>query len=774
MRVSRCLLIAALAPAFFLAGCSRNLVNQAQQFELHGKFASALVTYQQALARIPERDTRQRSDILMRIGECLYRMDRIPEAFSSFQKAAEADDSNGMAHLRMGEMFLSAGAPDRAREQATLVLNRMARNNEALALLGAAWAAADNPAMAKQAYERVLAADPKRITVAVALADIYNREEDVTRAREILKQASISQPGSALPWLATARLEEQEGNGTAAEEAYRRAVVAEDTPETNLRLAQFLQRAARIAEAEQVLRRVDAQRHDHPTYLGDFQLGAGHAGSALEQYRAVLETTTLQLPRLSLWQRLRNSARRVNLTSVRGSDQASVAARVIEAEIVAASGHSGTERTSTLNAIRKHLDEFRSALDPATTAVLETEMALADNNLAIARLFAASAIDLAPNSAASHYVAGLVDAAAGNEDSAQTEWQAALDNDPRYSPARLAIAEQAIERHDGEQADVNSREVVRDDPGNFRALIVFSRALILQGKPTAAAVMAHRAAVLDPSSVEPYLLMGEVALKLDRVPEALLNFERAVVAHPDSEEAMEGLLSVYRRGRVSYVALQKMEKAGTEAPVSSTLLEIAGRLYADHGWYTDAIRAMGKAIAVDPKRATAARILAQLQLSTGDLSRANDAAAHAGGNSEILLAAYRAQESGDWQKAISTYERALREGDQSGVAANNLAWLYAEHFMQLDRALEFAGAAAKLSPNNPAVLDTLGFVMLQRREYSSAVKILETAARLASSTTPPLQREVTAQIRKHLSDAYFSSGQTEAASQIAQNRGLPR
>ena len=68
-----------------------------------------------------------------------------------------------------------------------------------------------------------------------------------------------------------------------AVESYRRAVATEDTPDTNLRLAQFLQRTARVAEAEQVLRRVDAQRPAQPTALPDFELIAGKPDTALRR-----------------------------------------------------------------------------------------------------------------------------------------------------------------------------------------------------------------------------------------------------------------------------------------------------------------------------------------------------------------------------------------------------------------------------------------------------------------------------------------------------------
>ncbi len=119
---------------------------------------------------------------------------------------------------------------------------------------------------------------------------------------------------------------------------------------------------------------------------------------------------------------------------------------------------------------------------------------------------------------------------------------------------------------------------------------------------------------------------------------------------------------------------------------------------------------------------------------------------------------------------MADYERALRAGDQSGVAANNLAWLYAQQGIHLDRALVLATSASKDAPNNPAVLDTLGFVHLQRREYSEAVRVLETAAVLAREGHPGTDGELTRQIHHHLALAYLRVGQTDTAQQTAQSR----
>jgi Flp pilus assembly protein TadD len=53
-------------------------------------------------------------------------------------------------------------------------------------------------------------------------------------------------------------------------------------------------------------------------------------------------------------------------------------------------------------------------------------------------------------------------------------------------------------------------------------------------------------------------------------------------------------------------------------------------------------------------------------------------------------------------------------------ARNDLAWLLAESERELDFALDLAKEAARIDPQ-PAVLDTLGYVHLQRGEGEQAV-----------------------------------------------------
>jgi tetratricopeptide (TPR) repeat protein len=80
--------------------------------------------------------------------------------------------------------------------------------------------------------------------------------------------------------------------------------------------------------------------------------------------------------------------------------------------------------------------------------------------------------------------------------------------------------------------------------------------------------------------------------------------------------------------------------------------------------------------------------------------------------------------AGDRQRAIAYYRKVLDADSDFAPAANNLAWDYASLDSNLDQALELAQRARRLSPKDPHIADTLGFVMLKRGIASAAVPLL--------------------------------------------------
>ncbi|HYH00427.1 MAG TPA: tetratricopeptide repeat protein [Terriglobales bacterium] len=745
-------------------GCSsvsRYRFERAYQFEKQGSTEKALSKYAALLAHIPASDHHLRSQVYFRMGECFWRLDKVNEAFAAFQAAAETDAKNVPAHLRLGEIYLAGGAAQRATEQAHTVLQLASANVDGLALLGAASSAVGDTRLAQKAFERVLESDPQRVNVAVALADIYNREDRVEDARRVLRQAAAAQPASSRPWLALGRLEEQEGDAGAAEQAYRNAVAAEDTVEANLRLAQFLQRTSRVGDAEKILAHADRLRPDLPIALSDFKFISGQPISALDRYTIALRSPPMEKKVRTgwLWSRAGKFAPET------AANRASVAARVIEADLQAGGKGAGAEVPENATAAaRLHLEQYRQELDPATVSTLEAEIAIAERNLTKAAVHAEGAVAQAPSSPSAHYVRGVVKYLRGETANARTDFTTSYEQDPSYVPARLALAADALRTGDSSGAEEYVISVVREEPGNVQALNLFARVLAEQRRYESAALIARRAIKLDTGNAEPHVTLGKIALAQGNIPSALGAFEQAIALEPRSEEALEGLSRVYRRGKITKPMLAKLERIAEMPPASAPLWEIAGRIYAERGWHADARRCFQRALSVDPKRATSAALLAGIQANRGDYVSALAAGSAIGGSRSAVLRAVRAEEERNVPAAIREYDLAVREGDASGIAANNLAWLLANEGKDLDRAISLALHARTLRPDSAQVLDTLGFVHLKRREYSQAVAVLKKAVLFASQKNTNLKE--LAAIRQHLSEAYYRSGDNAEAAAL--------
>ena len=81
---------------------------------------------------------------------------------------------------------------------------------------------------------------------------------------------------------------------------------------------------------------------------------------------------------------------------------------------------------------------------------------------------------------------------------------------------------------------------------------------------------------------------------------------------------------------------------------------------------------------------------------------------------------------GDQASANASYARALVEDPRAGVAANNLAWAYAQEG-RLDEALGLAKTAKAALAGRPEAEHTLGWVYLNSGEATEAVTAFERA-----------------------------------------------
>ena len=741
---------AVLFLVLFLVSCSSSKTRllKAEQLEQEGRWTEALSSYEYVLVQVPPRDHQLLSKIHAHIGHCMLKLGRAGESLVSLEKALELDPRNKTARLRLLDLYVAAGIPERGDSEAQYLLENYPRDVQVVSAVASLYAAENRNGAAEEVLLRVFRSDQRQTDLAQSLAELYDQDQKIDAAREILREAAAAQPQNPAIFLQLARIEEQEGNNALAEQHYREAVAAKESIEADLRLAQFLQRNSKLTDAQEVLKKVDGMRPQAPFSAADMGFETNHWTDALKEYERIVAGEA---------------------DGENRSREAAVKSRIVEADlqIAARKANSTESQEAALRFARSHLEKFRRALDPLTVSVLESEIALvaSDVNRAVAR--AEDAVAKGQSSAAAHYVLGLARYNQGSVQRAVSEWESAISQDAQYYPAHLALASVKLEQEQFDQAEEYVTEVVREEPANVDALILYARILLAQHRYDSARYLALRAAVANSSLAEPHVVLGEITIAQRHRAAALIELEKAILLDPHSARAMYALTALYRTGVITRSMLKRMEATAIASPPSATLLELAGRLYADHGWYSDARRCLERAVAFDGSRSTSLEALARIYMTEDksgaafnaqELASLAEGAQNASGSSS-LLTALEAQREGSEGMAAERYETAIREGDRSGVAANNLAWIYAHQPGQLDRALLLAKQAAEMNPRNPAVLDTLGFVLLQRREYSHALEVLTNANELLSKQAATKDPSLAATLQHHLRAASLHSGQ---------------
>jgi tetratricopeptide (TPR) repeat protein len=174
--------------------------------------------------------------------------------------------------------------------------------------------------------------------------------------------------------------------------------------------------------------------------------------------------------------------------------------------------------------------------------------------------------------------------------------------------------------------------------------------------------------------------------------------------------------------------------------------------------------ALKKLLALNPDSNDAYDALGRLYANTGRLDAAEQqfaALAKKGGEAEYgqVLAAVLAHAQGKLDVAKQRYEQALKANPNSAVAANNLAFIYAEQGGNLDMALSLAQTAKRVAPDDPNFIDTLGFVLLKKGLAVSAITEFQAAVNKAPKN---------ATIQLHLAQAYEAAGRADDAKLTAQ------
>jgi tetratricopeptide (TPR) repeat protein len=522
-----------------------------------------------------------------------------------------------------------------------------------------------------------------------ALAGLHDAERSEANLREAVQLA----PGAVEPRVALASHEWSAGRAASAEAELRRALKDDAAhPLANRAMALFYTVTGRAALAEPHWKAVAASPSGDSFALADYYLSQGRFADAETELRA-----------------------RAGTESLRDAAQARLAAAL----------YARGEKRQARNELTSLL-----ARDPKSVPVLllKARIDMADGKPADALASIAAAKAANPASADAAFLEGQVHAQSGNSEKAINAFEQAAALNPSSAAPAIAIAEIRLQSGDRGRALQAAERARKVQPDRLDARTILVRALVANALADRALQEASACAEAWPRSAAAQAQLGDVrALKGD-IAGARRAFTAALTLDPESTEALGALALLDLQDHRPREAQARVDAQLRRHPDSVPLLLLSGRtaIGADQSGRAEA--ALRRVIEIDPTNMQAFELLGQMYIREGRLDAAREqfetlasrAPQSVGARTMVAMLLEAQRRRAD---AIREYEAILASHPTAGIAANNLAWLYAEDD-RLDEALRLALAAKQELGRTPSARDTLGWIYVKKKQPLDAIPLL--------------------------------------------------
>ena len=287
----------------------------------------------------------------------------------------------------------------------------------------------------------------------------------------------------------------------------------------------------------------------------------------------------------------------------------------------------------------------------------------------------------------------------------------------------LAIAEPAL------QQSISSAKVTSAVDGVAESYLAVAAALQQQDAPDFALVLLHLAIDLRPGFTSARLLLADMLANRGQVDGAV-----AALAPVPASDPLAAVVELRRAGNLerqgrSAEAEAMLQRLAGAYPAQAEPLAMLGEVQSGAGHFSEAAATYGRAIGrlAEPRQADWA-----LYYQQG-------------------VAYDRAHE---WPRAEADFLHALDLSPDQPLVLNYLGYAWTEQGRNVGRAREMIERAVEERPNDGAIVDSLGWSLLQGGDKSGAVKVLERAVELQPEDPT---------INAHLGDAYRAAGRLREA-----------
>jgi tetratricopeptide (TPR) repeat protein len=299
---------------------------------------------------------------------------------------------------------------------------------------------------------------------------------------------------------------------------------------------------------------------------------------------------------------------------------------------------------------------------------------------------------------------------------------------PQFLEADLLLSEIAFKQNDMLATLEHAEAALEIDPANLRARMLQGRALLRQGNLDQAHAVLGSLSRQVPESVDVRLELAYVSLNKHNYAEAETAFKKILEAKPTEWRAVAGLVDTDLAQNHTEKAFARLEDELMRSHGSPAVRNLLAATALRSGKYDLAIENFRDLANQTPNSIDAQIQLANAYQLKGDVHNAittlERAAAYQPKDPRpASLLPFLLEADNRAQEAKQVVRHALAQRPDDSDAMNNLAFLLAQTGDSLDEAVKLARNAVSKAPNNPAYLDTLGYVYLKRDQSDDALEI---------------------------------------------------
>jgi len=681
----------------------------------------------------------------------------IGELAGHLRAAVEARPDYLEPRLKLGTLFALSGMLEEA-EAELQAARELAPDAAGVHILRARLLAAKGDLEAASTQlQAALAQDPDNVE-AVGLFANVTATTDVNAALAMVDKAMQAQEDPRALRLLKIRLLERSGDADAVDAAYRALV--NDYPEEAAyayQYAQFLAQSDRPDAVEAVLNDLIERQPDNDT-----------ARLALVQYAAG---------------RRGNDAAEELLLGYLGERSDAHELRLVLAGLYQLSGRQDEAAAAYQMIIERAANDDTALTAKSRLAAIE----LSQGELEAGESLIEEVLEVDATNADALILRGALNYDRDELKDAVSDLRAVLRDNPDNQRAQLLLARTHIKAEDYLLGQDAYRRAVQMDPGNAQITLELVRLLVREGELDEAEQLLNQQVVTTPADVRITRALIAVLLQRGRFDDALAQasrfgaredqaaigaylrggiyqaqgkdeaaleaFGEALELQPTAREPLQGYVTSLLRLDRAPEARAYLEQMGRDYPDNLYSKTLLGQVLAGSGDITEARKVFESTLSSNQDYIPAYAALAGLTDSDPGAQievykRGTEAVPES--QELVLLLGTAYERTGQYDAAIDAYEKALEANPGMQAVANNYAALVADFRQQresLQRALELVGDFG--SSDNPAYLDTLGWVYHRLGEFDTAQPLLERAVGGAGEV---------AVLRYHLGMNYYEQG----------------